>query len=492
MLMQRAHESDLILPSVMPTTLRPDEAERFRAAQALWQQGQVAPVRALLDDIVAHHPAHHEAATLLARLLQSQGQLNAASDVMASLCRHSGMDAAITFRCTQFIQQCQRQPLAATLCKEAFARGNASAELHFLAGNIIREIGEFDAARTHYLAALEAGIDLNAWFVLGALAMTQRYTTRAHADFGRFIVHFHDAAYSLHARATTGFGLAKAYDDIGDYANAAQTLREANLLSQQAQPWSREAWAQWLGTRMQSRLFDMKLQTAPDFVPIFIVGLPRSGTTLAATQLARHAEVRDRGEMSLLSFIAERLQGGNHHHDVGALREAAELYRTHVIQDDSRVRWYIDQDPNNFRYLDLIAVLFPQARIIHCRRDHRDTALSIWSQGFARAHYGFANDFDDIADFFEGHDQLMQHWQQSIRLPIHRLDYEAMVADPESTLEKARSFIGLPQIAVRDTTSSSPTAIASASMWQARQPIYRSSVGRWKNYLPYVPELERF
>ena len=476
----------------MSTTLRHDEATRFQTAQALWQQGQVAPARALLDDILAHHPAHPDAATLLAKLLQSQGLLNAASNVMASFCRHSGMAATTTFRCAQFIQQCQRQPLAAALCDEAFALGNASPELHALAGNIAREVGKFHAARTHYLAALEAGVDLNAWFVISALAMNQRYKTRTHADFERFIAHFHDAAYSFRARATTGFGLAKAYDDIGDYANAAQTLREANRLSKQAEPWSRQSWAQWLDARMKSRLFDTELQVASDFVPVFIVGLPRSGTTLVATQLAKHPDVRDRGELSLLGFIADRLQAGNHYHDAGALREAAALYRTHVIQDDTRVRWYIDKNPNNFRYLDLIAALFPQARIIHCRRDHRDTALSIWSQSFAHAHYAFASDLDDIADFFDGHDKLMQHWQQCIRLPIHSLDYEAMIADAGSTLEKLKAFIGLPRVVTADSTPSSPAAITSASMWQARQPIYRSSVGRWKNYLAHVPELERF
>ena len=476
----------------MTTTLRQDETERLRAAQTLWQQGQMESARAVLDEILARQPGHAEAATLLAKLLQGQGQLNAASDVMASLCRHSDMTAATTFRCAQFVQQCQRQRLAATLCDEAIARGNTSAELHVLAGNIAKELGEFDSARSHFLAALEAGIDLNAWFVLGALATTRRYDARTHPDFGRFIAHFHDTAYSLHSRATTGFGLAKAYDDLGDYANAAATLREANQLSQRAQPWSREAWAQWLGARMQSRLFDQSLQATPDFVPIFIVGLPRSGTTLAATQFARHPDVRDRGEMPMLNYIANSLQAGNHHHDARVLREAAELYRRLAVQDDPRVRWYIDQDPNNFRYLDLIAALFPQARIIHCQRGRRDTALSIWSQSFAQAHYGFANDFDDIGDFFSGHDRLMQHWQQRIQLPIHRLDYEDMVSDPQSTLEKLKLFVGVPAVSASDETSSSPAAITSASMWQARQPIYRSSVERWKHYLPHVPELGRF
>ena len=477
---------------VTPTTFPPDEAERFRAAQALWQQGLAEPARALLDDILAHHPRHPDATPLLAQLLQSQGQLNAASQLMADWCRHAGLQPAITLRCVQFIQQCQRQPLAAALCEEAIVLGHADAGLYVLAGNLARELGEFARAHAHYYTALEAGADLDSWFVLGALAATRRYTDRTDPDFSRFIAHFENPAGSLHARAVTGFGLAKAYDDIADYANAAQTLRAANRLSGQAQPWSREAWAQWLDARLQLRTLETPLLPTSDFVPIFIVGLPRSGTTLAATRLAGHPDVRDRGELPMLHFIAERLQSSNLLRDPGALRQAAELYRVHAVQDDPLVRWYIDKNPNNFRYLDLIAALFPQARIIHCRRDPRDTALSIWSQSFAHPQYGFASDLDDIADFIRGHDRLMQHWQQRLRVPVHSLDYEAMVADPESTLATLRAFVGLPLVIAPGTAAASTTAITTASVWQARQPIYHSSVGRWKNYFPYVPELGRF
>jgi tetratricopeptide (TPR) repeat protein len=477
---------------VTPTMFPSDEAERFRSAQALWQQGLVEPARALLDDILAHHPMHPEATPLLAQLLQSQGQLNAASQLMADWCRHAGLQPAITMRCAQFIQQCQRQPLAAVLCEEAIALGHVGAGLHALAGNLARELGEFEVARTHYYTALEAGVDLDSWFVLGALAATRRYTNRADPDFAHLIAHFGDAAYSMHARAVTGFGLAKAYDDIADHAKAAQTLRAANRLSGQAQPWAREVWAQWLDARMQSRALETPLRSMSDFVPIFIVGLPRSGTTLAATRLAGHPAVRDRGELPMLDFIAERLHSGNLLRDPGALHQAAELYRVHAVQDDPPVRWYIDKNPNNFRHLDLISALFPQARIIHCRRDPRDTALSIWSQSFAHPQYGFASEFDDIADFMRGHDRLMRHWQQRLRLPMHRLDYEAMVADPDSTLAALRIFVGLTSVVAPGTAATSATAISTASVWQARQPIYLSSVGRWKNYLPHVPELGRF
>ena len=463
-------------------------------AKSLWQRGEVAPARALLEEILKVDPVHPEAVPLMASLMQSQGELNAASQLMAKLCRDTHLSTATTMQCARFIQQCQRQSLAASLCEEALACGHGSPELLVLAGNLARELGEFDRARIHYIAALESGVDLDTWFVYGALAATRRYCHRDDPDFARFTRHFNDPRCSLESRAATGLGLAKAYDDIGDYARAASILGEANRLSREVQPWSRAASAKWMKERMLSgTLMSSPRATGSDFVPVFIVGLPRSGTTLLATRLSAHPEVCDRGELPMLGYIAERMRLDILLHDANALHQAAELYRKHAVQDDPPVRWYIDKNPNNFRYLDLAVALFPQARIIHCRRDPRDTALSIWSQSFAHPQYGFANDLDDIADFMQSHDLLMKHWAQELRIPMQVLDYEAMVGDPESTLRTLSAYIGLPE-ATHDANiqASSTAAITSASVWQARQPVYRTSIGRWRNYAPFVPRLAQF
>lgn len=463
---------------------------RLHAARLLWQQGQDEPAQCVIEGVLAADPAHAAAAMLLGRILQGQGRLNAACNVVANQCRAAGLTAPATGDAIQFIQHCQRQRLAAALCDEALAQGHPGAELRVLAGNLARELGRFDVARAHYLAALAAGVDLERWYVLGALAAIQRYDTPAHEDFARLAAHFRDTGYSARSRATAGLGLAKACDDVGDHAAAADALREANRLLRQAQPWSPEAWSGWLADRLRTMPAPAQGSPDPDFVPIFIVGLPRSGTTLLASRLAGHELVRDRGEPCLLDVIDRRLRGLGRGRDAAALREAAALYRTHAVQDDSRARWYIDKDPNNFRYLDLVATLFPQARIIHCRRGRPDTALSVWSQGFARPHYAFANDLGHIADFFAGHDRLMEHWRRHLPLPIHQVDYEAMVADPASTLAELRRFVGIEAPAAPAALPS--TAIASASLWQARQPIYATSVGRWKHYAAHVPELHGF
>jgi hypothetical protein len=229
------------------------------------------------------------------------------------------------------------------------------------------------------------------------------------------------------------------------------------------------------------------LETA--FVPIFVVGLPRSGTTLTATLLGGQSGVRNRGELRVLPYIASRLIEGGYLGDARVIGEAARLYFAQVRQDDEPATWYVDKNPLNFRYLHIVSAMFPLARIIHCRRSRRDNSLSLWGQDFAHPDLGFAYDFSDIADFAAGYDLLMRHWRQTLPIPIYDLEYETLVADPERILRELRDFIGVPSAASRHGSAPLCTPITSSSYWQARQPIYATSVGRWRRYLPFVPEL---
>ena len=473
--------------ALMPPSAASHSDAQFARAAALWEQGDTAACEDILRELAVREPAREDVIVLLARVMQSQGRLDAACTAMFQLCRAHDFPLELGLRAAQFIQQCQRQPLAARLCDAILARRAASPALLALAGNVARETGDFDKARRFYLAALDAGVDLDAWYVLGALAHTQRYENREHDDLRRFCAHFHNVAFSTRSRAATGFGLAKAYDDLGEQQNAAAILREANALVRATVTWSASAWTEFVAARCSETPLRARLRTEDRFVPVFVLGLPRTGTTLTATRLAAHPRAHDRGELRFLRFIAEQLIGGGHLADPAALDEAAALYFAHARQDDAPATWYIDQDPLNFRFLHLIAALFPQARVIHCRRNRRDTALSLWSQDFAHADCAFAYDLPSIAAFAAGHDELMAHWQRTLPLPIYTLEYEALVADPTSTLQALRAFIGMPPSSETETAILS---INTASVWQARQPIYARSVERWRGYASYVPELE--
>ncbi|MEO7432081.1 MAG: sulfotransferase [Dokdonella sp.] len=465
-----------------------DTDATLAVARQLWDQGDIERSEPMLRDLVAREPAREDIGLLLATLHQSQGRLGAASQTMYDLCEANAFAPALGLRAAQFIQNCSRQPLAAQLCDAVLSSGPRTAELCVVAGNIAREEGYFDKARALYTEALEAGVDLNRWFVLGALAHTMRYTDAGHPDVARMSAHFNDGSYAPRSRAATGFGLAKALDDIGDYDAAAQTLRTANALVRSVLTWSASAWDAAIESRLSESILRLPRAAQPNFIPVFIVGLPRSGTTLLATHLARQTGARDRGELRMLRFIADRLASGGHLGDPEAILEAAEWYRMHAVQDDAPAVAYIDQDPLNFRNLRYIEALWPHARIVHCRRNRRDTALSLWSQDFANAESAFAYDFADIARYSDGHDRLMRQWKNRLSVPTHTIDYERFVADPFECLRTLAAALDLPQPAVAPGDSRD-APIGSASVWQARQPIHASSVERWRNYAPFVKEL---
>ena len=462
----------------------------FAAAKTAWERGDSANAEAMLHALHARVPAREDVVRLLCNVLRNQGRLDAGARLALELCRTSPPNPGVYLRSAEFARQCDRHSVAAQICDDALAHGAASAGLLLLAGHVAREAGNFDMARERYLQAIDAGVDLERRHVFGALANTRRFTNPGDPDIRRIERHFHDSTYSPRSRASAGFGLAKAQDDLGDYAAAAKALRAANVMIRAAQGWDANSWHAFVANRMAEHVAPPTTRASGDFVPVFIIGVPRTGTTLTATLLARTASTRDRGELRTLRFIADQLVAGRHLGEPSALAEAASLYRTLAVQDDAPAVHYLDQDPLNFRYLHIAAAMFPQARVIHVRRDPRDTALSLWCQDFAHPDMAFAYDFADMAAFMEGHDALMRHWHAFVRIPIYELDYEKLVTHTEATLADLRNFIGAPAREPDHAKGDAP--VQSASVWQARQPVYKTSVGRWRHYAPYVPELEKF
>lgn len=488
---QLAMIKDIRVPDAgMQDKIIPDTVgARLAEARALFERDRAGEAEALLREIASHAPAREDVAMLLAEVLRSRGRLSAAAEAMSVLAAAADFEAGVALRAAAFARECDRHLIAAQVCDAALARGAKSPDLWVLAGHVARESGDFALARQHYLKALDAGADPARHYVLGALVNTKRYVDPADPDRLRCEAQFRDRGGTTQARASAGFALAKIQSDLEAYSEAANTLREANGMAHARHPWNAAAWSQFVSMRQRENVARAPAMADPAFTPVFIVGVPRSGTTLTATLLARSTDARDRGELRALRFIAERLRSGGHLGNPAVVGEAGGVYRMLARQDDAPARVYLDQDPLNFRWLDVAAAMFPHAKVIHLRRDPRDTALSLWSQDFAHPVLAFSNDFGDIASFLRGHDALMAHWKAILDVPIKEVAYEALVGDPEGAIAELATFIGVSPVPATDHAAA---PVNSASVWQARQPVYRTSVGRWRRYAPYVPELAQF
>jgi len=465
---------------------------RLAWSQSLQRAQRIDEALAVLRDVLRTHP-HHEPATLaLAYQLRQCGRIEAACDLVSALWERQGCGVEATLKAATFFDECRRPRRTIVVCERALAAGSADPRIHAALGDAATTLGVFAEARMHLRAALDAGIALEDWSgLLLRLATTQRYDDPQHPDVVRFRHAWSDAVCAPPVRIGAGFALAKACLDVGQIAEAVAVLRQAHAMQRGLQAWDPVAADAFVAAQIAAPLPPRPepVPAAADFVPVFVVGLPRTGTSLVEERLSRHPQVRGRGELDWLPFLAHELSARRRSGDPEALRQAAATYLAHLRQDDAPARWYIDKNPHNFRHLGLIAALFPDARVIHCVRDRRDTAVSIWTQYFAHPDAGYAGDLRDIAAVGRGHDRLMRHWRESLDLPILEIAYERLVEDPDATLGTVAAFLGLPEHAVRADADVPETAIGTASAWQARQPVHRGSVGRWRQFEPFLPEL---
>src|SRR5579884_573747 len=459
---------------------------RYWRGNALRLNGLVEQAESVYREVLGEDPCHRDAALALAFLLREQGRIVAASAVVSASTRSRAADAAESQANLGFLRECGAFAAAHELAQEARARFPDDAGIAALAGEFALAVGAFDRARDALRAALAREPQRAPCWL--RLAYCGRFERADEPDVRRFEDAWRDTARDAPTRACIGFALGKALDDLGDYARAASVLREANALARATLPWDADRWHWFVAQRLAAPALPPRAPVA-DFTPVFVVGLPRTGTTLAATLLARRFDVRDRGELNWIGAMHDHLAAHGQLHDARAIAAAAAVVEAQMRRDDAPARFHLDKNPLNFRYLDLIAAMFPQARVIHCRRGARDTALSLWMQYFAHDDMAFAYDFGTIAEFAAGYQRLMAHWRATLALPILDLDYEALVAEPEDAVHRLGAFLG-----ATPSAASAPTgAIATASVWQARQPVYTSSIGRWRHYAPHLPELtQRF
>jgi len=237
-------------------------------------------------------------------------------------------------------------------------------------------------------------------------------------------------------------------------------------------------------------------------VPVFIVGMPRSGTTLTEQIISSHPQVMGAGEVVFWGrapdAIPYTLGSMNEYPECvtemsvpkakGIADKYLELIRK-IVGPDTQSQRITDKMPHNFVHLGLIAMLFPNARIIHCKRDVMDNCLSIFFQNFGGAH-PYAYDLINLGHHHLEYQRLMAHWHEALPGRIFDLNYEDVITAPEYWSRRLIEHVGLEW----DDACLSPhrleRTVKTASHWQVRQPIYKTSVQRWKNYEPHLGPLK--
>ena len=300
------------------------------------------------------------------------------------------------------------------------------------------------------------------------------------------------------------FAASALLDRMGNYDEAFKQARLANeMIASTRPPYDPQAHAQWISSKIR-HMTRRRMQSLPraihdDRRPVFIVGMPRSGTSLVEQILASHPAVFGAGELNALARIARGVQfpdwaEGSHYPealDALSLRRAGQLaseYLSAISALDTTAAYVTDKLPDNFLHLDLIELLFPQCKIIHCVRDPLDTSLSCYFTNFSGGH-AFKHKLSDLGAYHADYRRLMEHWGQVLSLPILEVRYEDVVLDTEAQARRMLEFLGLPWDERCLKFYENARHVKTASDDQVRRPIYASSIGRWKHYEPHLSEL---
>ena len=495
----RTEEAERMYRRVLRDNPRNVDALRLLALVAA-QADRTDDAEALLEKAVEIAPDFNQALVDLGRLRKDQDRFAEALECF---------DRAIALEPTQPQAYYLR---AGTLARASFTYEAIEAYRSCLAlrpthpgaltglGHVLKAVGAYDEAVASYNACIRQAPDNGETYWSLANLKRYRFDDAMVAEMERRLS---TAKADEQSDVNFLFALGKAYEDRGDFERAWHYYRTGNETRRARvfyDPVQTEAMNDRLIQVYTPQLFASQAGAGhPDPSPIFIVGLPRSGSTLLEQILASHSEVEGTSE---LPYIGRATSSLNRNRDEGVnypeamreltpdnLRALGEEYlvraRTHRRRGTPR---FLDKMPNNFPSAGFIATILPNARIIDARRHPLDACLSNYRQLFARGQ-NFTYDLTEIGEYYLQYQRMMDHWAATMPGRVLTVQYEEVVGDFENQVRRLLEFCGLPweDTCLRFYESERPVRTPSSE--QVRQPIYDRSVGHWRNYQAHLGEL---
>jgi tetratricopeptide (TPR) repeat protein len=459
----------------------------YNLAAGLERQGRAAEAMVALRRAIALKPDFGSAYSRLGNLLQARGDKDEATACFRRAREFLTDPAQRDLEDAKLLLAEGQAEAAEPLLRNVIELDPDNSLAHAILGDVLGQEGHFDEARSVLQTAVELDPDrIGAWHNLTLLTkvsesdrpLVERLEEMAEqpgrSDFDRLMLHF---------------SLGKAYDDLGEPETAMRHFDQANAIEHGRLHFDRGAFSEAIDRTIETFTPELMSRSSPsgskDETALLIVGMPRSGTTLVEQILSSHASVAAGGE---LTFWTDEHAAAAAADPAAASRLGADYLALlrRIGPDAVRVT---DKNPFNFLHLGAIQLALPGSRAIHCRRDPIDTCLSVYFTRFATAH-AFAYDRSDLVFYYRQYERLMAHWRALI--PADRMldiDYEALISDREATTRRMVAFCALPWDDACLAPEDNRRLVNTASVWQARQPVYDSSVERWRRYEPWLGEL---
>ncbi len=464
-------------------------------AQTGHSEDALATYRALLDADPTLAQAHSRIATLLFE----RGDPPAARAQHEAWQEQAPHDPAMLHDLARAFGDIGGYERAAEIYRELLSLDADNARACAGLGSVLQSLGRFEDATQWLERALDLKPDLG--WVYGALMVNRGYRMppQRHAVMRRLA---DDKAAGVRARAHLHFALGQRHDKRAEHAEAFAHFDAGNRLQAQGELFDPEAFDDRIERIVQhfSAAFFAQRRHFGDASqrPVFVVGMPRSGTSLVEQIIASHPRAFGAGELEDIGRMVRELPaltGARQRYpectapftaeQAGAL---AQRYLGALAARAPEADRVTDKMPFNMLWLGLVALLFPKARVVFCRREPMDNCLSCYFQIFSKGQR-FSYDLAHLGRVYRQHERLMAHWAECLPLRVLTVDYEALVRDAEPEIERLIEFVGLPWDDRCLAFHQSTRQVRTASVWQVRQPMYQSSIARWRAYEPWLGEL---
>ena len=444
-------------------------------------------IRSAIEVDPADAEAHAQLGRFLSRLNRNREAVSAAERALTL-----GPTGSLTLDTVGVILSRAGQHERAVSCfEQAVAAEPSRASLHFNLASSLKFLGRFDAAESAYESCLKQ--EPRFWRAHSALSQLRRQTAE-HNHVERLSTLLAGGEIDPDAELHLRHALAKEFEDLGRHAESFAQLAAGKARKRAALGYTFERDRQLFEALI--RLFPMPIEppssSAPADAPIFVVGMPRTGTTLVERILASHSQVASAGESQNFGVLLKRVVGTSSPRvlDVETIGRSlsvdlAAVGRAYVEQTRPGVEpRFVDKMPLNFFYLGHIAHALPNARLVVVRRHPLDTCLSNFRQLFALgfSYYDYAYDLLDTGRYYIAFDRLIAHWRRVLPGRVHEIGYENLIADQRAETERLLDHCGLDWQDGCLAFERNPAAVATASAVQVREPLYARAVGRWRRY----------
>jgi tetratricopeptide (TPR) repeat protein len=390
------------------------------------------------------------------------------------------------------LERLGRMEEAEASCRNALQIKPDAATAVVILADLRADQGQFTQAEEIYRRAISIEPDLpEAWAGIARVRKMTSGDTAWLAEVQRIA----EQHLAPRKEAQLHYAIGKYFDDVRDYEQAFAHYRRGNELARHLAPkYDKQHLTQLMNRMVHSYdrawLSRTRIDANTSERPVFIIGMPRSGTTLAEQILASHPQVFGAGELTFWRRTAGAYQSSESalHMSASILEGLASEYLRLLQELSSDALRVVDKMHANYRHLGLIHAALPHARFIHMRRNPIDTCLSMFFQNFSIAH--FQTDLEDLGHYYSEYRRVMDYWRSILPADaMLEVPYEGLVEDQETWSRKMLEFIGLPWDARCLEFHRTPRAVLTPSNWQVRQKITRSSVARWRNYEAFVGPL---